>query len=325
MNAVREQSSELESVSAALRSTLRVGALATAALIDEPCVWPRFGLVGPDDPGGHRDMSYQDLVRSAQVLEPFFAESARLGLCLPGDAAEAVHVWRCHGLEAEERMYRATGGVNTHKGAIFLLGLLAFAWGRALREARHARGGDTSLPIVESAQVLDIAHRAIARTLAEEQQTHRAALSETYGQWAQRRFGWGGMRQTVIGNFKGLRRVLGFRQALDTLPVSSRLAVARTHLFIGSEDTNLLKRAGWRGTQDTLGQARRALRLGGALTVAGRRCLADLDRTLADKQWSASGAGDLLASFLFLDGLENGSLMTREQTSLLQQSPMEMA
>lgn len=307
---------------------MRVGTLATTSLINEPRVWPRLGLVGPDDPGGHRDMNYADLVRSALVLEPFFAESAYLGYslaptklcatrsCATTEAvAQAARVWRSRGLDAEARMYRATGGINTHKGAIFLLGLLAFAWGRAVRQSRSTWSGSTwprstwsrePFPVIASEQVLDIAYRAMARTLAAEQRSHRAALSETYGQWASRRFGWGGMRHTVISNFHGLRQVLGLRQTMRGLPRASQLAAARVHLFVNSQDTNLLKRAGWRRTQETLGQARHALRVGGVGTAAGRHCLTELDRTMADNRWSASGAGDLLAAFLFLDGLERG-------------------
>lgn len=295
----------IEAESGARLLSRQAGGLATAALIEEPRVWPRFGLVGPDDPGGHRDMNYADLVLSARVLESFFADSAHLGLTSPLGAVEAARLWRFTGLAAERQMYRATGGVNTHKGAIFLLGLIAFAWGRAVRA--HARHGSFRRRGIDSGAVLDIAHRVMAGTLADEQRSHRARFSETYGQWAQRRFQWGGMRHTVLSDFHCLRRVVSLRWPLRGFSRQSQLAVTRHHLFLTSQDTNLLKRAGWRAMRDTLGQARHSLRLGGALTAAGRQRLKQIDHTLATRRWSASGTGDLLAAFLFLDGLERVS------------------
>lgn len=314
MNLVVCRTGALDCPSLPASLSIQVGALATAALIDEPRVWPRFGLVGPDEPGAHRDMTYTDLVHSARVLEPFFAESARLGLTLSAAAPEAARIWRFTGLDAETRMYRATGGINTHKGAIFLLGLLAFSWGRAVQciVRRHR----SCPPVIDSRLVLEIAHRAIAPSLHEEQRAHCARWSETYGQWAYRRFAWGGIRRTVIENFQGLRRALRSRPSLSALSGPWQLAVARHHLFIDAQDSNLLKRAGWRATQRLLHQARYAARVGGVYTRSGRRWLDRLDTEMAECGWSASGSGDLLAAFLFLDGLESGTLATRRRTRL---------
>ena len=250
-------------------------------------------------------MDYRDLVRSAHALESFFADSAYLGLTLSARAPEAVRLWRFTGLAAERAMYRATGGINTHKGAIFLLGLLAFSWGRGQRQRLRCRpSSDAARYPLTSSAVLDIAHRLMARPLADEQRSHRGGFSETYGQWAQRRFQWGGMRHTVLCDFRGLRRVIGLRPRLRHTHRRCRLALARHLLFLDSQDSNLLKRAGWRATQETLQRAHRALRLGSVMTPAGRGQLQQLDRALSAHQWSASGTGDLLAALLLLEGLE---------------------
>jgi len=246
-------------------------------------------------------MTYADLVLSARVLEPFFAESARLGLTLPALSEDAARYWRSTGLAAERAMWAATGGVNTHKGAIFLLGLLAFSCGRW---RQLGSWGDPSVA------VLDLAFSALARTLRQEVKAPTTGLSETYGEWARRRYGWGGMRHTVLSNFANLRGVLRHRTRWRTLDVTTRLGLARHHLFVSSQDTNLVKRAGWRAAQETLQRARVALRIGSVATPAGRALLLQLDREMSDRRWSASGSGDLLAAYLFLDRLD-GCLMPR--------------
>ena len=64
----------------ALAPATALGAIAKAALVEEPLVWPSFGLVGGDSVGAHADMDYPLLVASAGALEPYFADSVRIGL-----------------------------------------------------------------------------------------------------------------------------------------------------------------------------------------------------------------------------------------------------
>lgn len=87
------------------------------------------GLVGPDGPGAHRDMDYGLMLRSIEALRPFFPRMVRAG---------SPEELRQIGLEAEQAMLAATGGVNTHRGAIFALALALYP---------H--------PVAETAAVLD--------------------------------------------------------------------------------------------------------------------------------------------------------------------------
>jgi hypothetical protein len=101
--------------------------LARAALEAEVSATPKPGLVDRANTGAHRDMDYDLFLRSAAALEPFFADFYRLGAETPCD--RLLPALRARGLTAEEAMFRATGGVNTHKGALFSLGLLCAACG----------------------------------------------------------------------------------------------------------------------------------------------------------------------------------------------------
>ena len=101
---------------------------ASRALSQELATWPKPGLVSPIDNGSHRDMDAAMLRASIHVLHPFFAELARAGRQRAG-----MNQLRAIGLGAEAAMLQATGGVNTHRGAIFGLGLLCAAAGATAR------------------------------------------------------------------------------------------------------------------------------------------------------------------------------------------------
>ena len=103
--------------------------LAVRALRMELEATMKPGLVGPDGPGAHRDMDYGLMLRSIDALRPFFPRMAQAG---------SPEELRRLGLDAEKAMLAATGGINTHRGAIFALGLALY---------RH--------PIEETAAALD--------------------------------------------------------------------------------------------------------------------------------------------------------------------------
>ena len=87
------------------------------------------GLVGPDSVGAHKDMDYSTMRKGIEAIRPFFARMA-----MAGDAEELRQL----GIDAERAMMAATGGVNTHRGAIFALGLALNAGGDSARMARLA-------------------------------------------------------------------------------------------------------------------------------------------------------------------------------------------
>lgn len=104
-----------------------LAAAAVAALHDELKAYPKPGLVSPVDSGAHADMDFALMSRSADtLLQPLtlLAAAGREGRSFE----EALMPL---GIEAERRMLAATGGVNTHRGAIFSMGLIVAAIARA--------------------------------------------------------------------------------------------------------------------------------------------------------------------------------------------------
>ena len=128
-----------EAVSASrVRRALAEGHFAEAAALCPLSTWPYLlaaiaeralrleldtpgkpGLVGPDGPGAHKDMDYGTMMRGIRALRPYWSRMA---------VAASPEELRSLGIEAEETMMAATGGVNTHRGAIFCLGIAVAAW-----------------------------------------------------------------------------------------------------------------------------------------------------------------------------------------------------
>ena len=98
-----------------------LAALAERSLLLELNTPMKPGLVGPDGPGAHKDMDYDTMLRGIKALRPFWSRMAM---------ASGPDELRSLGIEAEKAMLAATGGVNTHRGAIFALGIAVNAVGR---------------------------------------------------------------------------------------------------------------------------------------------------------------------------------------------------
>ncbi len=107
----------------------QIGKWAVVSLYNEVALYPKPGLVSFVDSGSHNDMDGQTFMRSLFALRHYFCDMVQMGQ----DGADFLALERC-GVGAEQKMLQATGGVNTHRGAIFSLGLLCAAAGAALRQ-----------------------------------------------------------------------------------------------------------------------------------------------------------------------------------------------
>jgi len=119
---------KVDSASLAVQpAVLQISRGAVRALVAELALEPKPGLVSYRDNGSHADMNAKTLFKSLFALRSFFGEVARAGL----EARPFVDL-QSLGLLAEARMLKSTGGINTHRGAIFSLGLLCAAGGLLL-------------------------------------------------------------------------------------------------------------------------------------------------------------------------------------------------
>ena len=236
---------------------------AAKALSDELATTPKPGLVDLENPGAHNDMDHLLMQKSIKALTPVFADIARASMTekMP-QASTLVPI----GLEGEQQMMQATGGVNTHRGALFSMGLAvaAAAW------LKH-HGKEITR------QQMRHTIKLISTGFTHAEKSNGAGVARTYG---------------VPTALDYARR--GFAEAFAT-DLSQGPHKALLWLMTKIEDSNVYHRAGARGA---LTVKTRAAELLGAYTHEGMR---QLDAELTRLGISPGGAADMLALAMFID------------------------
>ena len=281
----------------------QVSRAAADALRTEAWIAPKPGLVDRCDNGAHRDMDLHTFYRSAEVIAPFLGRMVACGAKHSDSADRLKDVFlqaRQIGLEAETAMFTATGGVNTHKGAIFTLGLLSTAWGCVSAARAAGRGGQ-----VGEEELLQCAGGMVAGIVAEELAADRSGCP-TAGARVYRAYGLTGIRGEAERGFPAVRSsgLPVLRQARkDGLDADARGLQVLLALMTVVEDSNVAARGGLSALRFTRAAARRALAAGGVYTAAGRGCIEKMNHEFTDRNLSPGGCADLLAASLFLDTL----------------------
>lgn len=271
----------------------RIGRLAIRSLYREAALAPKPGLVSPASNGSHRDMDFSTFVRSLQALRPYFPAIASCGLTRPGFLP-----LRALGIDAETAMLAATGGVNTHRGAIFNLGLLCAAAGHLIAdgETPDAATACAAVKMTWGAEILD--------GLAD----LPAAAPLSHGRFVAQRYGSGGARQEAAAGFPAALELglPAYRSVLAATGDGELAAVQALFALIAElDDTNLL----WRGGRDGLAHGRRAatefLAAGGVFADDWRDHAEAIDRDFVARRLSPGGSADLLGVTLFLAELDS--------------------
>lgn len=257
---------------------------AVQALVSEAELAPKPGLVDPRGSSAHDDMDLQMLVNSACALGPTFKELADMAVGRDPDVWLRAQVGVA-GRHGERRMLCTTGGVNTHRGALWALGLLAcgavnFADSDSIADygAQLARLPDVTLPV---------------------------SVRDSHGSVAGRRYRVSGARGEAASGFPHVRVALDLlRSARDAgIAVAGARLHALIELIARVDDTCLLHRGGAAGLLAMQRGARRVLSEGGPDTPGGAAALAQLDREARRRRLSPGGSGDLLAAAVLLDEL----------------------
>jgi triphosphoribosyl-dephospho-CoA synthase len=261
-----------------------LGRLAARALRDEATLTPKPGLVDLRGGGAHDDMDIAALLASAAALAAPITRCAEAAACLPlgRDLRAEIGVI---GRAGEQRMLHATGGVNTHRGALWVLGLLAAGLAATGTAARAA---------------------GFAARLARIEDPARSARAPSHGARARLRYGAAGAVGEAQAGFPHTMHV-----ALPALRAARAAGhsehTARTDALLASmarlEDTCLLHRAGPEGLRIVRHRAAAILRAGGSGTTRGGILLDDLDRISRRLRLSAGGSGDVLAAAVFVDSV----------------------
>ena len=298
------------------------------ALLDEVYATPKAGLVDLNNNGANTDMSVPLFEASADALRPYFylmaynaadAEHPESGHGIGCGEDEHINCADCPshescelehgaslmtrltllGVEAETRMKEATSGVNTHKGAIFCLGLLTAAYAKLSAEGK-------------ARQPLDIiaeAKRMAALRPDPGRGTHGAEMREKYGDIKEVFGADAEARAGFPAAVNAYRRILGFK--LMGFDDNTCHALALIGIMAELYDTNAYSRAGREGAEFVRRRAKEinALPLSKRLPEA-----AVFDRELIERNINCGGCADMLSAAIFLDKL--GEYVDRRKSTV---------
>ncbi|AYF89176.1 triphosphoribosyl-dephospho-CoA synthase [Pseudomonas sp. JS3066] len=263
----------------------RLADLAVDALIDEADLSPKPALVDRRGSGAHSDLHLGLMHASALSLWPCFKQMAEAALEL-GDVGQPLReaLGRI-GREGEAAMLSITGGVNTHRGAIWALGLLVAA------QALKPESRDAHAIALRAARIALIDDRAVLHS-----DSHGAQVARRYGARGAREEAQLGFPAVIEQGLPQLARSRAAGAGEQNARLDALLAIMAT-----LADTCVLWRAGLEGLAAMQQGARAVLDAGGSASLAGRRQLRALDARLLQLNASPGGAADLLAACLFLD------------------------
>lgn len=269
------------------RRALWLADLAVRALVAEAMLTPKPALVDERGCGAHQDLDLHHMLRSAHALHASFFKMA---VCAGGRRPDQAlrEQLGAIGRTAEQSMLAATNGSNSHRGAIWCLGLLIAA--RAMCEARA------------SAQtVASVGARIAAFT------DRSAPLLNSHGHQVCRTFGVTGAQGEARAGFPHTVQIgLPALWAARNRGADERCAQLDALMAVMSslDDTCLLYRGGRQALLTAKAGAAEVLALGGTACTAGGRALLALDTQLLALNASPGGSADVLAACLFLDFME---------------------
>lgn len=267
------------------------------SLMGEVYTTPKTGLVDQNDTGAHMDMDINTFALSTRAISPYILQMFYCGYLSEKEPEEVFKEIRQIGICAEAAMFRATDGVNTHKGILFTMGILAAATGICVRKT-----GNFDLE-----RISGLCSKMTKRQLTLELQEIEKKQPVSHGEKLYQSYGEAGIRGEAMRGFPVLMelaypclkyyRKLGYNHNLSNINVL-------LHVMTALNDTNILSR----GTEENLEwikeQASKILQEGGAFSAQGYQMIQRMNEACVEKNLSPGGAADMLAAALFLYEME---------------------
>ena len=273
----------------------RIGRTALEAMLIEVSVTPKPGLVDRNNSGAHSDMGFFTFLKSAAALRHSFDNFADTGIMAGrrGVApADMFPLLRKLGLDAETEMFDATGGVNTHKGEIFTLGVLSACAGY-LSEREE----------VSAERIMELAGCVCAGLCERDFAGVKEKATLTKGERVYLEYGYAGIRGEAEAGYPCVRNagLPALKKYLaDGHNMNDALAFTLLHIMAVNFDTNIISRHNMQTLGEVFGAAREIIARGPKLADIRR-----LDREFIARNISPSGSADLLAATYFLYALNS--------------------
>jgi triphosphoribosyl-dephospho-CoA synthase len=286
--------SERQGVQASL---VQISRGAVRALHAELALEPKPGLVSYRDNGSHADMNARTLFKSLFALRGFFGKVARAG-----SEARPFAELQSLGLHAEARMLKSTGGINTHRGAIFSLGLLCAAGGllaarRSSFDAGHLRRA-----------LLEQWGESLRSRAAQARRASALGTGQpSNGQRVAQRFQLRSAHEEAAQGFPTLFGVtVPALQDAIALGVSPR--AARVHCLFATmaalDDTNVAHRGGLEAIDFVKGRATNFIESGSVWQPDWLSQARHIHAEFVERRLSPGGAADMLACASWVHDME---------------------
>ena len=267
--------------------------LAVKCLLDEVYTTPKPGLVDCRNNGSHSDMDIHTFEKSAYALKTYFDECFSIGKTTANlTYDEAFALLRNCGIQAEKVMYNTTGGVNTHKGAIYSLGILCASIGRLW------------LPENPFADITDICSESANMVKNAIEKDFKKIDTTTAGGRLYLKYGLTGIRGEAASGFKSVLKIgIPTYKSLINRGFSSNDSGAITllHFIANVKDTNMYHRGGIKGAKQAVQTVINLLR---ASPEPTKKQIESLDDEFIKHNLSPGGCADLLAITYFLYSLK---------------------
>lgn len=270
-----------------------IAKLAQESLIDEVSTTPKPGLVDKSNNGSHSDMNFDTFKKSAEALYPYFCSCIKTGIQTSEKPAEyTFDLLRQQGIIAEKNMLIATGGVNTHKGIIYSMGILCGAIGRLWTVESPI--ADTDNILLECSKMVHLSIKSDFDAIDNSTAGGKLYLSN----------GDKGIRGEVYSGFSSVKNY--------SLPVYKNCVkngknkndagvISLLHLIANINDTAVYNRGGVDGMEYTRKYAQALL----SKNHFNMNDVKKMDEEFIKRNLSPGGAADLLAITFMLAKLES--------------------
>lgn len=278
-----------------------IASLAQRAILYEVTTSPKPGLVDRFNSGSHKDMDFFTFMASTSALYKGFYEFTLEGLNFEEmDKTKLIDRIRKPGIQCEMEMFKATNGVNTHKGIIFSMGILCAIVGNV-----HRKSGDMNLisedicrEVVEVSKTLvdndfkDIADKEVL----------------THGERLYKQYGYKGIRGEVESGFASIRKnaihIIRDWKINKQLSMNDLFLEILINIMSESEDTNVIIRGGVESLEFVRAASKNFLQSGGMFQPGAKEKLDIMNDEFIQRNISPGGSADLLAVTIFLGILE---------------------
>jgi len=266
----------------------KLGEFSLEAMIYEVSSFPSFGLVSPISSGSHKDMDYFTFVDSSSTLYRYFLEMANAGYS-DKSSKEIFNDIRNIGKKAEEAMFLKTNRVNTHKGMIFVLGLVITATSNIL----YNKGNFNDISDLIKKMTFGMVNNELKNLQTKDSLTHGEKIFLEYG--------ISGVRGEAESGFSIVfDYALGVYDELDNLQTNQRLTHTLLSIMSRCDDTTILYRHDYSTLLTLQKKAKEIIDLGGLNNQNTYSHLKKLNSYNEQYNISPGGCADLLALTVFL-------------------------